>query len=124
MPKTEEMIRPGTVVMAALAGAVVGFALGVYVMRDPKIMERWARRAGELLAGWKGAAAGVQEGLARHWTEAQERAHEAMAAGTAVAEAAATEPGEAAPRRRAARRPTRKSSTRAPAGSKRTAKKR
>jgi hypothetical protein len=124
MPKTEEMIRPGTVVVAALAGAVVGFALGVYVMRDPKVMERWARRAGELLAGWKGAAAGAQEGLARHWADAKERAHEAMAAGTAVAEAAATEPGEAATRRKGVRRPARKPASRAGAGKKRTGAKR
>jgi len=124
MLKTEGMIRPGTVVMAALAGAVVGFAAGIYVMRDPKFMERWAKRAGELLAGWKGAAAGVGEGLARQWADAREQAQEGMQSESAVAAAAAVESGEAAPRRKRSRRPARKPASPARGGNRRSGAKR
>lgn len=106
-------------VLLALAGtAVVGFAAGYLLGRDPHLLRRvFAAAAG----GWEQtrlAAAEASEEIADHWAEAGETARarvEEGAFGAAAAAAATVPEAPAAPPIRKAKRPARAAASRRPA---------
>jgi hypothetical protein len=122
--KLEEIARPGVVmfgVAGLAAGALLGFAAGVAVMRDPEAARRAAARAARLASqGFEQAtllAAQAREQLGDIWAEAEaavaharttadeaDFAREAASAASATAAAAVTSATAAAPAAGSARR--------------------
>jgi hypothetical protein len=75
--KIEELARPGVLalgVMGFAATALLGFAAGVAVARDPEVLRRAARRVARGLEGTALMAAQAREHLADLWAEAREEA--------------------------------------------------
>ena len=115
--KLEEIARPGVVMLGVAglaAGALLGFAAGVAVMRDPEAARRAAARAARLASqGFEQAtllAAQAREHLGDIWAEAEaavaharttadeaDFAREAASAASATAAAAATSATAATP---------------------------
>lgn len=115
--KIDELARPGLIALGIAgiaATALLGFAAGLAVARDPETLRRTARRvAREAARGLERAslmAAQVREQAGDLWAEAREEAlaavdaadFERAAAGTAAA--AATTGAAATPARKAARK--------------------
>lgn len=121
--KTEDLARPGVLALGVVgiaATALLGFAAGVAVARDPEILRRTARRVARGLESATLMAAQAREHVGDLWAHAREEAvaevdaadferaasSAAKAAPVAVAAAAAAK----TPRKRAAgTRKTRKS---------------
>jgi hypothetical protein len=113
--KIDDLARPGlmALALAGLAGtALLGFAAGVAVARDPEALRRNARRvAREAARGLEQAsllAAQAREHFGDMWAEAREEALaevEARDFARAAAAAAATEAASAKPARKRASRP-------------------
>lgn len=111
--KIEEIARPGMLTLGVLgvaATALLGFAAGVAVARDPEILRRTARRAALGLERATLMAAQAREHVADLWAQAREEAvaevdaadfERAAASAEKSAPAAAAAP-TTAPRKRAA----------------------
>jgi hypothetical protein len=117
--KTEDLARPGVLVLGVVgiaATALLGFAAGVAVARDPEIFRRTARRVARGLESATLLAAQAREHVGDLWAQAREEAiaevdaadferaasSAARAAPAAAAATAAATPGAAARRGRAA----------------------
>lgn len=119
--KIEEIARPGLIALGfgIAATALLGFAAGVAVTRDPEALRRTARRVARGLERAALMAAQAREHVGDLWAEAREEAladvdaadfERAAAAASKAAPAAAA--AAAAPARKAARK--RESSPRKP----------
>lgn len=117
--KIEDIARPGILTLGVVgiaATALLGFAAGVAVARDPDVLRRTARRVARGLESATLLAAQAREHVGDLWAEAREQAlaevdaadFERAAAGkpktapAAAAAAAAAAPGKSA-RKRASR---------------------
>jgi hypothetical protein len=135
--KTEDLARPGVLalgVVGVAATALLGFAAGVAVARDPEILRRTARRVARGLESATLMAAQAREHVGDLWAQAREEAvaevdaadfdraaaRSAQTAPAATAAAAAAAAPARTPRRRAqgARKPRRSAAAVSEAGSK------
>lgn len=111
--KIEDMARPGMLALGVVgiaATALLGFAAGVAVTRDPEALRRVARRVARGLESATLMAAQAREQVGDLWAEAREQAvadvdaadFERAAAGAAKPPAAAATPAATPARKRAA----------------------
>lgn len=123
--KTEDLARPGVLMLGVVgiaATALLGFAAGVAVTRDPEILRRTVRRVARGLESATLMAAQAREHVGDLWAHAREeaiaevdaadfqRAASSVAkASPAAAAAAATAPAKSARKRAAGTRKPRKS---------------
>lgn len=121
--KTEDLARPGVLALGVVgiaATALLGFAAGVAVARDPEILRRTARRVARGLESATLMAAQAREHVGDLWAQAREEAvaevdaadfeRAASSAAKAAPAAAAAAAAAKTPRKRAAgTRRTRKS---------------
>jgi hypothetical protein len=122
--KIEDVTRPGLLalgIVGVTATALLGFAAGVAVARDPEVLRRTARGLARGLERATLMAAQTREHVADLWAEAREEAlaevdaadfERAAAKTSKAAPAAAAAP--AAPRRAAPKRTTRSRKSRTP----------
>lgn len=121
--KTEDLARPGVLALGVVgiaATALLGFAAGFAVARDPKIIRRTARRIARGLESGTLMAAQAREHVGDLWAQAREEAiaevdaadFERAASSAAKKSPAATAAGVKTPRKRTAGpRKERKSTT-------------
>lgn len=121
--KTEDLARPGVLALGIVgiaATALLGFAAGVAVARDPEILRRTARRVARGLESATLMAAQAREHVGDLWAQAREEAVAEVdaadferaatkAAKVAPVAAAAAAPAKAPRKRAAGTRKTRKS---------------
>lgn len=111
--KTEDLARHGVLALGVVgiaATALLGFAAGVAVARDPEILRRTARRAARGLESATLMAAQAREHVGDLWAHAREEAiaevdaadFERAASSAAKAAPAATAASVKSPRKRAA----------------------
>lgn len=115
--KTEDLARPGVLALGVVgiaATALLGFAAGVAVARDPEILRRTARRVARGLESATLMAAQAREHIGDLWAQAREeaiaevdaadfeRAASSAAKAAPAAAAAATAALVKSPRKRAA----------------------
>lgn len=126
--KIETLARPGLIVLGMAATALLGFAAGVAVSRDPEALRRTTRRvAGAAALGLERAtlmAAQAREQLSDLWAEARDAAvtdvdaadfkRTAAAASKASDAAAAAGDGSATAKKPARKRATSVRKARAP----------
>lgn len=116
--KTEDLARPGVLALGVVgiaATALLGFAAGIAVTRDPEILRRTVRRVARGLESATLMAVQAREHVGDLWAQAREEAvaevdaadferaasRAAKAAPAAATAAATTAPGRS-PRKRAA----------------------
>jgi hypothetical protein len=76
MIDAKDLIKPGAVVLGVATAAVLGFAAGFVVARDPAFLRRLARAAAGGVERVTAAIAESKEELADLWAEVREDARE------------------------------------------------
>jgi hypothetical protein len=124
--KAEDLVRPGTVALAVMGAAALGFVAGYLVGRDPQLMRKLMRSGAGGFERLAGAVAETREELADLWAASRAGAREAIedeafaaaaaSAAVAAAQSAASRApaaAAAAPARRARKAATRPRAARA-----------
>lgn len=118
--KTEDLARPGVLALGVVgiaATALLGFAAGVAVARDPELLRRTARRVARGLESATLMAAQAREHVGDLWAHAREEAvaevdaadfERAASSAAKAAPAAAAAPAKPARKRATATRKPRK----------------
>jgi hypothetical protein len=76
--KAEDLVKPGTLVLAVVGAAALGFAAGYLVGRDPQLLRKLLRSGAGGFERLAGAFAETREELADLWAASREGAREAI----------------------------------------------